>query len=214
MDIWNSGLIFVLRSLLNQYAMKSIKRIIFVCGAMVICGSAFSQAQFSLGLKGGLNFANLDVSDIGGTYDNRTGYHLGAFGLFKFAKFGIQPEIIYSEQGSKVKDPNLGDFESNFSYVNIPIILKLYTIAGLNLQVGPQFGFLTSAEVDGDNIKDELKGSDFSVGLGVGWDAPFGLSLDARYNLGVSDVSDQAAAEIKNQVWQISAGFKILKFGK
>lgn len=194
--------------------MKSIKGIIFVCGAMLISGSAFSQAQFSLGLKGGLNFANLDVSNLQGTYDGRTGYHLGAFSLIKLGKIGIQPEIIYSEQGAKVKQPNTSSLESNFSYVNIPIILKLYAIGGLNLQVGPQFGFLTSAELEGDNIKDQLKNSDFSVGLGVGWDAPFGLSLDARYNLGVSDVSDVAAAQIKNQVWQISAGFKLLKFGK
>jgi len=27
-------------------------------------------------------------------------------------------------------------------------------------------------------------------------------------------VSDVAEAQIKNQVWQISAGFKIFKFGK
>ena len=194
--------------------MKSSKSIFLLCAALVVSGSAFSQAQFSVGLKGGLNFANLDVSSLQGTYESRTGYHLGAFSLIKFAKFGIQPEIIYSEQGAKVKSPNTSSLESNFSYVNIPIILKLYTIGGLNLQVGPQFGFLTSAEVDGDNVKDQLKSSDFSVGLGVGWDAPFGLSLDARYNLGVSDVSDMAAAEIKNQVWQISAGFKLFKLGK
>lgn len=181
---------------------------------LLMAASAVAQAQFSVGLKGGLNFANLDVSDISGTYDNRTGYHFGAFTQFKFTKFAIQPEIIYSEQGATVKYSNTPSLESNFSYVNIPIILKLYTIGGLNLQAGPQFGFLTSAEEDGQSVKDRLKSSDFSVGLGVGWDAPFGLSIDARYNLGISDVSDMAAAEIKNQVWQISAGFKILNFGK
>lgn len=184
---------------------------LFVVGASA---SAFSQAQFSLGVKGGLNFANLDVSDIPGTYQNRTGYHLGAFGLFKFTKIGIQPEIIFSQQGSEVKDPQLGSFESNFSYVNIPIILKLYTVAGINLQAGPQFGFLTSAKLGDESIKDELKGSDFSLGLGVGWDLPFGLTIDGRYNLGLSDVSDESASEIKNQVWQVSVGYKLFKFGK
>jgi Outer membrane protein beta-barrel domain len=181
---------------------------------ITVSASAVAQAQFSLGLKGGLNFANLDVSDIPGTYQNRTGYHLGGFGLLKLGKIGIQPEIIYSEQGSKVKNPNFGSFQSNFSYVNIPIILKLYTVAGINLQAGPQFGFLTGAKVDGENVKDQLKESDFSVGLGVGWDLPLGLSIDARYNLGISDVSDDAANQIKNQVWQVSVGYKLFKFGK
>lgn len=184
----------------------------FLTAILLMAASAVAQAQFSVGIKGGLNFSNLDVSDIAGTYDSRTGYHLGAFAQFKFTRFAIQPEFIYSEQGAKVKDPNLGNFESNFTYLNIPIMLKLYLGGGLNLQAGPQFGFLTSAKRGGSNVKDQLKNSDFSAGLGVGWDSPFGLSLDARYNLGISDVSDEAAAEIKNQVWQISAGFKILNF--
>lgn len=190
-------------------------RKLFLAAILLISVSAAAQAQaqFSLGLKGGLNFANLDVSDIPGTYKNRTGYHLGAFSLIKFGKVGIQPEIIYSEQGSKVKDPNFGSLESNFSYVNVPIILKLYTVAGINLQVGPQFGFLTSAKFGDESIKDELKGSDFSVALGAGWDLPLGLSIDARYNLGISDVSDDAASQIKNQVWQVSVGYKLFKLG-
>lgn len=183
----------------------------FVLAVAAFC--SFAQAQFSVGLKGGLNFANLDVSDVEATYKNRTGYHLGAFTLIKFANFGIQPEIIFSEQGSKVKDPTLGDFESNFSYVNVPIILKLYTVAGINLQAGPQFGFLTSAEVDGNNFKDQLKNSDTSLALGAGWDLPFGLTIDARYNLGLKNVSDQSAYDIKNQVWQVSLGYKIIKIG-
>ncbi|MBL7857499.1 MAG: PorT family protein [Cyclobacteriaceae bacterium] len=194
--------------------MNTLKKVVFVFALVAISSGAFAQAQFSLGLKGGLNFANLDVSNLEGTYNNRTGYHLGAFALFKFTKIGIQPEIIFSEQGSKVKDPNLGSVESNFSYVNVPIILKLYTVAGINLQVGPQFGFLTSAEFDDNNIKDQLKNSDTSLALGAGWDLPFGLSIDARYNLGLKNVSDDSAYDIKNQVWQVSVGYKLIKIGK
>ncbi|HEX5172208.1 MAG TPA: porin family protein [Cyclobacteriaceae bacterium] len=194
--------------------MKKMRILLLTLCVVGSSASVFSQAQFSLGVKGGLNFANLDVSDLSGTYNNRTGYHLGAFGLIKFTKIGIQPEIIFSQQGSEVKDPQLGSFESNFSYVNIPIILKLYTVAGINLQAGPQFGFLTSAKLGDESIKDELKGSDVSLALGLGWDLPFGLTIDGRYNLGLSDVSDDSASEIKNQVWQVSVGYKLFKFGK
>lgn len=196
--------------------MKKLRRGLLVCVALLALASAgFAQAQFAIGVKGGLNFAKLDVSSAEGTYNSRTGYHLGAFALIKLTKIGIQPEIIFSQQGSEVKDPNLGNFESNFSYVNIPVIVKLYTVAGINIQAGPQFGFLTSAEFDDQDIKDELKGSDISLALGLGWDLPFGLTVDGRYNLGLSDVSDSdAMGEIKNQVWQISVGFKLIKLGK
>jgi hypothetical protein len=190
-----------------------MKKINLVVLAILLgAGSAFAQG-LSIGIKGGPNFANLDVSDFSGSLKNKTGIHGGAFVLFKTEKFGIQPEILFSQQGSKIKfDGN--ETEGSIDYINIPIILKLYTVFGLNLQVGPQFGFLSKAEFDGDNVKDSFKNSDTSLALGVGWDLPLRLSVDARYNLGLSDISDDPNFDtIKNQVWQISVGFKLFNFG-
>lgn len=195
--------------------MKTI-RILFTAFFMLTASSlVFSQMEFSLGAKGGLNFAKVDFTSPGTTYDNRTGYHFGAFGLFKFTKIGIQPEIIFSEQGSKVKNVNTNNVEANFSYINIPVILKLYLAGGLNLQAGPQFGFLSKADIDGSSVKDFVKSSDLSFALGAGWDLPFGLTLDLRYNLGLSDNNDGFDGDqLKNQVWQVSAGYKLFRFGK
>lgn len=195
--------------------MKTI-RILFTAFFMLTASSlVFSQMEFSLGAKGGLNFAKVDFTSPGTTYDNRTGYHFGAFGLFKFTKIGIQPEIIFSEQGSKVKNVNTNNVEANFSYINIPVILKLYLVGGLNLQAGPQFGFLSKADIDGSSVKDFVKSSDLSFALGAGWDLPFGLTLDLRYNLGLSDNNDGFDGDqLKNQVWQVSAGYKLFRFGK
>ncbi len=69
-------------------------------------------------------------------------------------------------------------------------------------------------EFDSDNVKDSFKNSDTSLALGVGWELPMRLTVDARYNLGLSDISDDPAFDtIKNQVWQISVGYKLFKFG-
>lgn len=184
--------------------------IAFLLGA----GTAFSQAQFSIGLKGGLNFAKFDASNFGESIKNKSGFNFGSFTLIKFAKFGIQPEIIFSQQGSKFKIDG-DNFESNFDYFNIPVIVKLYTVAGINIQVGPQFGFLTKAEIDDNDVKDSFKGSDLSLALGLGWDLPFGLTVDARYNLGLSGIEDEPGFDtIKNQVFQFSVGYKIIRLGK
>jgi hypothetical protein len=190
--------------------MKKINLLVLVI--LLGAGSAFAQG-ISIGIKGGPNFANLDVSDFSGSLKNKTGIHGGAFVLFKMKKFGLQPEILFSQQGSNIKF-DATNTESSIDYINIPIILKLYTVLGLNLQVGPQFGFLSKAEFDGDNVKDSFKNSDTSLALGVGWDLPLRLSIDARYNLGLSDISDDPNFDtIKNQVWQISVGFKLFNFG-
>jgi len=178
-------------------------------------GAAMAQAQFAVGIKGGLNFAKFDASDFDGSIKNKTGFHGGAFALIKLSKIGIQPELIFSQQGSKFRF-STDDLEGNFNYINIPVILKLYTVAGINLQVGPQFGFLSKAEINGENMKDSFKGSDLSLGIGAGWDLPFGLTIDARYNLGLSKIDDNDPnyEAVKNQVIQVSLGYKILKIGK
>jgi len=208
--------------------MKKITIILFL---VTVSLYSFSQTEVAFGIKAGPNFANINTNEsAGGIYESRTGWHAGAFIQFRGEKVGFQPEVIFSQQGSKFKynsnDPSL---EANFSYVNVPLVVKLFTVAGLNLQVGPQIGFLTSAEredyasgqsgpITEQDIKDDMKKVDFSLALGVGWDLPFGLTLDGRYNWGLSDNNDTVRSDsgapigqIKNQVWQISVGYKLFK---
>jgi len=203
--------------------MKKLLSLAVVLIGLSAAQTAFAQMQFALGIKGGPNFANIDTkSSAGENYKNRTGFHAGAFALFKFTKVGIQPELLFSKQGSNIQF-NSADVEANFDYINIPIILKLYTVAGINIQIGPQFGFLSGGEIKQtiqgvtttQDAKDFYKSSDFSAALGLGWDLPFGLTIDARYNLGLSKINDGTnASQSKNQVFQISAGYKLIKIGK
>lgn len=210
--------------------MKRTIQVFTACFLLLAAQQTYAQAQLAIGIKAGPNFANINTdASAGQNYKNRTGFHGGAFVLIKAAKFGIQPEILFSQQGSKV-EINSQNFESNFSYVNIPVIVKLYLAAGINLQVGPQFGFVTKAETPiadqlnpgsykVEDVKDKMKSSDITAALGLGWDLPFGLTIDARYNMGLSKIYDQAPStqqttDAKNQVFQLSLGYKLIKLGK
>lgn len=196
---------------------------LLVLGFLSIVGAATAQVQFSVGLKGGPNFSKLDVnSSPVDNYKNRAGFHGGAFMLIKISKIGIQPEVLFSKQGSNFSF-NGSDYKSNFDYINIPVMLKLYTVAGINLQLGPQIGFLANAGGDAINsdgtpresTKDLYKKSDLSAAFGVGWDLPFGLMIEGRYNLGLSKIQDNPDMDAtKNQVIQVSLGYKFIKMGK
>jgi hypothetical protein len=203
-----------------------MKKLLFLSLLLVSIASshmALAQVQFSLGIKGGVNFASINVNDAKATWDGKTGFHGGAFALFKLTAFAIQPEVIFSQQGSTVKFQSQ-DIKANFSYLNVPVIAKFYLPLGLNLQLGPQFGFLTTAESDynpvsgtqtSTDLKDYYKNSDVSLGMGIGWDLPMKITIDARYNLGLTDIDDNGSLEAtKNQVFQISLGYKLFKFGK
>jgi hypothetical protein len=188
---------------------RSVIIILLVCAGAT---AAVAQASVSIGAKAGLNFANVDASTPGAAYNSRTGYHAGAFVNIKLTKLAIVPEVIYSVQGSDVSTATSSQ-AVELAYVNIPILLKLYLVGGLNIQAGPQFGFLASATSGGTDIKSDLKGSDTSIAVGAGFDIKK-FVIDARYNIGMSEINDSASlSATKNQVFQLSLGFKLFDFG-
>ena len=99
--------------------------------------------------------------------------------------------------------------------MNVPVVLKYYLVQGLNVQAGPQFGFIVddkiSVNVLGD-ITRKAKAEDFDVSgiVGAGYDFPFGVRLDARYNFGLTDVSKENGFEGKNQVFSVALGYSFL----
>lgn len=203
------------------------KSILMSLGLLILSVMSYGQVQVAVGLKGGLNLSKLDISQGASNIENQTGYHAGIFTLFKLTKIGIQPEILFSKQGANFK-ANTTSVEANFDYINVPILLKLYLAGGLNLQLGPQFGFLTASELVSttagvkttQDVKSYFdKNYDMAVAAGIGWDLPFGVTLDARYNFALTDVEFKATTSsspvyFKNQVIQISLGYKLFKFGK
>jgi len=198
---------------------RKVFRVAIVIVAVVFVHQAKAQ-DVAFGLKGGVNLTNLKVSDAQGTYDSRTGYHAGIFLRGKFNKVGIQPEVLLFTQSNKIDYGSLGTVKQSFTYLSIPVMLKFYPVGGLNIQAGPQFGFLLDGQRKYDNgfvtstqnIKDYYKSSDVSVSLGAGYDFGFGLGLDVRYNLGIQDINAASNNEkVKSQVFLVSVGWNFLK---
>lgn len=183
-----------------------MKKIVLVLLLSSVTSLLYAQVEFSLGAKAGVNRSKFTLKGS----DDITGFQGGAFALIKITKFAIQPEFLYMQQGSKLRDIS-GDLKT--SYVAIPVMLKFYLLGGLNVQAGPQFGFLTAAELGGKGAGELVKDSDVTANFGLGWDLPFGLTVDARYNLGLKDISDVSGDEIKSRVFQFSVGYKILQLG-
>lgn len=194
-----------------------MKKLIILSLSLLISSIAFSQVKAELGLKGGLNLASISSDNKAVDISNKTGYHFGGYVLVKALSFGIQPEILYSTRGTSISVKGAAnDFSQDYTYLDIPVMFKLYTVAGLNVQAGPQFGMLLSTsgkDAFGNKVsKSDFKDSDISAAFGLGWDAPFGLNLTARYVLGLSDVS--SGGDSKNRTFQLSVGYKLIGFGK
>jgi len=164
-----------------------------------------------LGIKAGVNIANMHVEN-NTEYESRTGFYIGALAHIHIAEhFAVQPEVMYSAQGSE-----LGTIKGKYDYINVPVLLQYMTHNGFRLQTGPQVGFLVSAKnKSGDlevDVKDQLNTVDFAWSFGASYLSKVGLGLDARYNLGLTDIlDDDANPEAKHRVWQIGVFYQFQK---
>src|SRR5687767_13717662 len=117
-----------------------MKKVLIVFLLSVVGNGVFAQAQVALGLKAGVNVSKLNNDDLESS--SITSFHGGAFALFKFTAIGIQPELLFSQQGTSIDDVSLGKGDLKMSYMTIPVMVKFYLPGGFNIQAGPQFGFL------------------------------------------------------------------------
>ena len=200
---------------------------------------AFSQEQseqsgvgqrIKFGIKAGLNLSFFDEKLFDIDPSLKAGFNVGAvLNIPVNARFSLQPEILFSTQGTKyenVKSPVVGvnqisDAEFNYilSYVNIPIMAKINLIHGLHLLAGPQLGFLASFESEvtasipgGPTITQSQSAPDnsyatfdFALGLGLSYVIIPSLEVESRFNLGLTKINDNnngGTDIIRNRVLQ------------
>ncbi len=182
--------------------------------ALAVCAFSFSNAQeektstsldVTFGVKAGLNLATLTVENT----DVKAGYHVGAMAEIKLNdKFSIQPELLFSAQGTKYNEGN--EDKNILSYINLPIMGKYYVTEGLSLEVGPQIGFLVNAETEFDGEYFDIENTntiDFGVDFGLGYKLDSGLNFSARYNYGLTNFNSDSDFVAKNSVFQFSVGY-------
>lgn len=187
--------------------MKKLILSTIALGALSL-GAYAQTPDLKLGAKAGVNFANITDSDG----DMITSFHVGVLAeIFVNEKFSIQPEVLYSSQGSSEKLAG-SDIKLKLDYINVPIMAKYYLMDGLNVQAGPQVGFLTTSELEGVDVKDAMQKVDFGINLGAGYELPMGVFFDARYNMGLTKIAksenDNDNNKPKNGVIQVSVGYK------
>lgn len=199
--------------------MKKIPLIILL--AVAFSMNANAQASFSLGVKAGPNFSNISGDNVDDIYESRTGWHAGIFTNLKVTKFAIQPELLISSQGAKA-DILINQVsqvtQNKLTYFTVPVMLQFYPIGVLNIQAGPQFGFLMNAkqtwEDQSVDIENLYKSSDLGIAFGIGLNLPMGLTATARYTLGIADTWEAATQELKNRLIMISIGYKFIDLGR
>ena len=168
---------------------------------------SISAQDIKFGAKVGVNFSNF-TGDID-MNKALTGFHIGAFVELELSEaITLQPELLFSSQGTKFEESGVSiDFNAN--YINLPVMFKYSVAEGFNLEAGPQIGFLISAELADEDIKDEMESIDFGMNVGASYDFSEQLFAQARYNIGLSNIAkDSGDEKIQNSVISVSLGYR------
>lgn len=159
--------------------------------AIAVMAFAFTNAQQTrFGVKGGLNISSLVGGDVEDT-KALIGFHVGGFAEIKvIERLAIQPELLFSTQGTKVDGFGGQDEDWKLNYINVPVLAKFYITKQFTVEAGPQIGFLVSAKADGDDVKDNFKSIDLGFNFGAGYNFTDNFSAGVRYTVGLSNVLD------------------------
>ncbi len=187
---------------------------LLLCAAVAVFAFTNVNAQdVKFGAKAGINFASVggsDANDIEGI-TGKTAFNVGIVAKIGISeKFSVQPEIVYSSQGFKFEIESV-DANGKLDYINIPIMADFKVGKGFSLQAGPQVGFVITHKIDVDNVGEtELDdvGTDFSIALGAQYELDSGLFFQARYTLGMADITPDV--DIQNNVISFSVGYFFL----
>jgi hypothetical protein len=167
--------------------------------ACMIIGTASAQ-NVNIGIKGGLNLYTIAGDGDEGN-DYKPSFHIGLLGHIHMSdNFALQPELVFSAQGAKYGD----DQKLDLNYLNVPVMFQYMFDNGFRLQAGPQVGFLLSAEADGNDVKDNLNGTDLGLGIGMGYVNPeSNFGFDLRYNHGLSNINENDNFDSFNRGFQL-----------
>ena len=155
--------------------------------------------------------SKMKVGVVGGI---EYGYHLAD-------PFAVTAGLLVSMQGCKFDDTSYTkDYTSTLTYVNVPIMANYYIIPGLAIKAGVQPGFLVGRKTKlsqntGAGWQDEeytdtdgMKKFDFSIPVGLSYEIS-NIVIDARYNFGLTKISDDGISKSKNSVIMLTLGYKI-----
>jgi hypothetical protein len=187
-----------------------------------------SIAQFSLGIRGGVNFSQLktdNTQSIGvnlqQSLDTKTGYVGGIYARIG-SKLFLQPEVIFSAKGGSVNILKNGTSQTvaiEYTNFDVPLLIG-FKIGPIRLNAGPMASFTVSnngldeaLKSVSSNLGESFKKASYGYQAGGGLDVG-ALSLDLRYEGSLSEISALSSSNInfsqKGNLWQLTLGLRLL----
>ncbi|PIF45802.1 outer membrane protein with beta-barrel domain [Chryseobacterium sp. 52] len=206
-----------------------------------------STSPITFGVKAGLNASTLTKSDGNYGYDSdynndqklKPGFNAGVFvNIPVAAKFSVQPELLFSQLGSKTEEETKSsnsyrseyDYKKTLSYLTLPLMVQYNILPQLYVEAGPEFGFLLGGKDKGDLTTIKTSGSttttekttfsnkinkdfynkfNFGIGIGAGYYFTQNFGVTARFTAGITDIYKHNSGDaVRNNAFQVGVAYK------
>ncbi|WP_126650841.1 porin family protein [Chryseobacterium aureum] len=179
---------------------------------LALAGSLFMNAQekeqqtssgspVKFGVKAGFNASSFSNSNSNyGEYNEKVklGSHVGVFVTVPVAeKFSIQPELLFSQMGSKTEQKytysSLSDgylvkrefsYKTNLNYLVLPVMVQYHILPQLYVEAGPEFGYLLGGKSEGDLKTEDTFGGTTTI-RNESFSNKIPMELYKRFNFGI-----------------------------
>lgn len=202
--------------------------------ALAVAASSLTFAQ-QFGVKAGMNVSSLSKDANLSDQKSKIGFNAGVFmNLPLGASFSLQPELLYTQYGSKstytlptitpggLVNQNYSS-STNLDYIALPLMVQYNVLPAFYLEAGPELGLSITAKnkikndttgetiTESDNFKDSINGLNVGIGIGAGYYVTPNVGITARYVAGLTDVAEDRPSgqdAVRNNVFQVGLAYK------
>ena len=202
------------------------------------------HAQVIKGLRAGVTFSNWrgdatnTINDLVNVTsgilktEQKTGFFAGGYMQIPLTGMvSIEPGVYYAQKGYSLRGNysiDKLDFlginasaKVNSHYIDIPLVLNVKPVKGLELLVGPQLSYLVKSDLRIDagalgisffnktlDMTDQMNRVDLGITGGIGYTFYNGFNLSASYDHGLSKLDKNDNFKAYNEAFKVGVGFK------
>ncbi|KLT66554.1 porin family protein [Pedobacter sp. BMA] len=194
-------------------------KLLSLTAAFLLFGFAASAQvlpSFQFGLKAGANFSKFDSENTFSS-ENRAGFYGGVWARIGAAGVHFQPELYVSGKKANLVSDATGQVNRvNFTSLDVPLLIgtKIGALGlGVRLNTGPMFSLILDEnqslkDAAGSVFRADFKNQALAWQFGAALDIKK-LSIDARYELGLSKINKSGYPGTKLNLFTVGLGYRI-----
>ncbi len=197
-----------------------MKKSVLLLVTLIMGSVAFAQIPgFTLGPKIGASFSKFTTDESQIKEEMKSTFYFGAFARLG-KKVYLQPEFLIMNRNGVLKNKEIPESSNTLEIrsIDIPLMfgVKVLDLKAANVRVmaGPVASLIINKSINSENWdeainKNDIRNANWGLQFGAGADVLF-LTLDLRYEIGMNDYSKLEGFSLKNNMFTVGLGWKIL----